>query len=81
MAAPPPTISLDTLITLKVNHNGSAKRFKLPLRDLTMQSLEDKVSSTLLCAYDFRTDEGGHHLVHVVSASAFHPYQPTSHYR
>jgi len=52
MAAPPPTISLDTLITLKVNHNGSAKRFKLPLRDLTMQSLEDKIRDFLQISLD-----------------------------
>ncbi|KAH7026195.1 uncharacterized protein B0I36DRAFT_155084 [Microdochium trichocladiopsis] len=52
MAAAPTTTSLDTLITLKVNHNGSAKRFKLPLRDLTMVSLEDKIRDFLQIAPD-----------------------------
>jgi len=33
----------DTLVTLKVNFQGSTRRFKLPLRDLGATSLEDKV--------------------------------------
>lgn len=33
----------DTLVTLKVNFQGSTRRFKLPLRDLGASSLEDKV--------------------------------------
>lgn len=33
----------DTLVTLKVNFQGSTRRFKLPLRDLGACSLEDKV--------------------------------------
>ncbi|KAJ1326668.1 hypothetical protein MN608_08115 [Microdochium nivale] len=52
MAAPPPTTSLDTLITLKVNHNGTARRFKLPLRELTVAALEGKVRDFLQIAPD-----------------------------
>lgn len=33
----------DILVTLKVNYQGSTRRFKLPLRDLGATTLEDKV--------------------------------------
>lgn len=33
----------DTLVTLKVNFQGSTRRFKLPLRDLGVNVFEDKV--------------------------------------
>ena len=33
----------DTLVTLKVNIEGSNRRFKLPLRDLGANTLPDKV--------------------------------------
>ena len=55
MAASAAITSLDTLITLKVNHDGSAKRFKLPLRDLTMGTLEDKLRHFLQIAPDTAT--------------------------
>lgn len=38
----------DTLVTIKVNHNGRMCRFKLPLRDMTAATLEDKVRSIAL---------------------------------
>ena len=34
----------DTLITLKVNFDGATRRFKVPLRELGLGALEDKVS-------------------------------------
>ncbi|KAI2638989.1 hypothetical protein GGS26DRAFT_369387 [Hypomontagnella submonticulosa] len=37
----------DTLITLKVNFDGATRRFKLPLRELTVASLEDKLRAFL----------------------------------
>ncbi|KAI1808162.1 hypothetical protein F4811DRAFT_559428 [Daldinia bambusicola] len=37
----------DTLITLKVNFDGATRRFKLPLRDLGPNTLEDKLRSFL----------------------------------
>ncbi|KAI0024159.1 hypothetical protein F4780DRAFT_726107 [Xylariomycetidae sp. FL0641] len=37
----------DTLITLKVNLDGVTRRFKLPLRDLTAHTLEEKVRAYL----------------------------------
>ncbi|ROV93762.1 hypothetical protein VSDG_07001 [Cytospora chrysosperma] len=37
----------DTLVTLKVNFQGSTRRFKLPLRDLGASSLEDKIRASL----------------------------------
>jgi hypothetical protein len=36
--------TLDTLITLKVTHDGATKRLKMPLRDLGQSNLEDNVS-------------------------------------
>jgi hypothetical protein len=36
-------INPDTLVTLKVNVEGTNRRFKLPLRDLRANSLPDKV--------------------------------------
>jgi next-to-BRCA1 protein 1 len=33
----------DTLVTLKINIEGSNRRFKLPLRDLGASTLPDKV--------------------------------------
>jgi hypothetical protein len=35
----------DTLVTLKVNIEGTNKRFKLPLRELGASTLPDKVRS------------------------------------
>ncbi|KAI1662694.1 hypothetical protein F4813DRAFT_384275 [Daldinia decipiens] len=37
----------DTLITLKVNFDGATRRFKLPLRELVLSTLEDKLRSFL----------------------------------
>ncbi|KAK7739151.1 hypothetical protein SLS53_005787 [Cytospora paraplurivora] len=37
----------DTLVTLKVNFQGSTRRFKLPLRDVGASSLEDKIRASL----------------------------------
>ncbi|OTB16664.1 hypothetical protein K445DRAFT_316944 [Daldinia sp. EC12] len=37
----------DTLITLKVNFDGATRRFKLPLRELGLGTLEDKLRSFL----------------------------------
>ncbi|KAF3058473.1 Next to BRCA1 gene 1 protein [Daldinia childiae] len=36
------TATPDTLITLKVNFDGTTRRFKLPLRELVLSTLEDK---------------------------------------
>ncbi|KAI0386676.1 hypothetical protein F5Y04DRAFT_69576 [Hypomontagnella monticulosa] len=41
------TATPDTLITLKVNFDGNTRRFKLPLRELTVASLEDKLRAFL----------------------------------
>lgn len=38
------TATPETLITLKVSFDGVTRRFKLPLRELVVSSLEDKVS-------------------------------------
>ncbi|TPX14429.1 uncharacterized protein E0L32_005393 [Thyridium curvatum] len=46
MAAPTPTTP-DTLINLKVNHDGVVRKFKLPLRDLGASTLEDKLRAML----------------------------------
>lgn len=35
---------LDTPISLKVNYEGTTRRYKLPLRDLHVTVLENKVS-------------------------------------
>lgn len=43
--------SSDTLVTLKVNFQGSTRRFKLPLRDLGATTLEDKVCYLLILPY------------------------------
>jgi hypothetical protein len=37
------TTNQDTLVTLKINIEGSNRRFKLPLRDLGASTLPDKV--------------------------------------
>ncbi|PSR91976.1 hypothetical protein BD289DRAFT_496919 [Coniella lustricola] len=37
----------DTLVTLKVNFQGSTRRFKLPLRDLGVNVFEDKIRAFL----------------------------------
>jgi hypothetical protein len=42
MASTPAT-NQDTLVTLKINIEGSNRRFKLPLRDLGASTLPDKV--------------------------------------
>ena len=42
--ASPSTATPETLITLKVNYDGNTRRFKLPLRDLGANTLDDKVS-------------------------------------
>lgn len=36
-------VNPDTLVTLKINIDGTNKRFKLPLRDLGAATLPDKV--------------------------------------
>ncbi|KAI0838666.1 hypothetical protein F5Y06DRAFT_41266 [Hypoxylon sp. FL0890] len=41
------TATPDTLITLKVNFDGVTRRFKLPLRELVVSTLEDKLRSFL----------------------------------
>ncbi|KAI1380912.1 hypothetical protein F4677DRAFT_405112 [Hypoxylon crocopeplum] len=41
------TASPDTLITLKVNFDGVTRRFKLPLRELVVSTLEDKLRAFL----------------------------------
>lgn len=41
----------DTLITLKINIEGSNRRFKLPLRDLSSNALPDKVCDNLQLIY------------------------------
>jgi hypothetical protein len=50
MASTTPT-NPDTLVTLKVNVEGSNRRFKLPLRDLGASTLPDKVCSDSLCPW------------------------------
>lgn len=42
MASTTPTTA-DTLVTLKINIEGTNRRFKLPLRDLIPSTLPDKV--------------------------------------
>lgn len=44
MASAAQTTTADTLVTIKVNIDGVARRFKLPLRDVGINVLEDKVS-------------------------------------
>lgn len=39
----------DTPVTVKVNIDGIARRFKLPLRDVGINVLESKVSSSVAC--------------------------------
>lgn len=46
--ATPSTTSPDTVITLKINIDGTNKRFKLPLRDLGASTLPGKVCPLLL---------------------------------
>ncbi|KAI0101760.1 hypothetical protein GGR51DRAFT_529272 [Nemania sp. FL0031] len=41
------TATADTLISLKVNHDGTTRRFKLPLRDLGANVFEDKLRGFL----------------------------------
>ncbi|KAI5860206.1 hypothetical protein GGS23DRAFT_239547 [Durotheca rogersii] len=41
------TATPDTMITLKVNFDGATRRFKLPLRELVVHNLEDKLRSFL----------------------------------
>lgn len=41
------TNHLDIPITLKVNYDGATRRYKLPLRDLNVNVLENKVSKIL----------------------------------
>ncbi|KAI1140363.1 hypothetical protein F5Y05DRAFT_315119 [Hypoxylon sp. FL0543] len=41
------TATPETLITLKVNFDGTTRRFKLPLRELVVSTLEDKLRSSL----------------------------------
>ncbi|KAI0144043.1 hypothetical protein F4776DRAFT_454627 [Hypoxylon sp. NC0597] len=41
------TATPDTLITLKVNFDGVTRRFKLPLRELVVSTLEDKLRAFL----------------------------------
>lgn len=48
----------DTLITLKVNFDGATRRFKLPLRELTVASLEDKVRRALFAIVAYHTVRG-----------------------
>lgn len=44
MAMAAPVLNMaDTLVTLKVNIDGTNRRFKLPLRDLGANTLPDKV--------------------------------------
>ncbi|KAK7943745.1 ZZ type zinc finger domain-containing protein [Apiospora aurea] len=45
--ASPSTAAPDALITLKVNYDGNTRRFKLPLRDLGANTLDDKVRAYL----------------------------------
>jgi len=45
----------DTLITLKINHDGLTKKVKLPLRDLGASALEDKVCQQKPSAEDMTT--------------------------
>ncbi|KAK7992889.1 hypothetical protein PG996_012085 [Apiospora saccharicola] len=45
--ASPSTATPETLITLKVNYDGNTRRFKLPLRDLGANTLDDKVRAFL----------------------------------
>jgi hypothetical protein len=42
MASTAPTTP-ETMVTLKVNYEGSTRRFKLPLRDMGASTLEEKV--------------------------------------
>ncbi|KAK3359083.1 hypothetical protein B0T25DRAFT_449307 [Lasiosphaeria hispida] len=41
------TVTLDTLVTIKINQNGANRRFKLPLRDLGINVLESKLREHL----------------------------------
>ncbi|KAI1758514.1 hypothetical protein GGR53DRAFT_516874 [Hypoxylon sp. FL1150] len=41
------SVNPDTLITLKVNFDGATRRFKLPLRELVVSTLEDKLRAFL----------------------------------
>ncbi|KAI0002753.1 hypothetical protein F4779DRAFT_602843 [Xylariaceae sp. FL0662B] len=47
MASSSSVATPDTLITLKVNYDGVTRRFKLPLRDLGVNTLEDKLRACL----------------------------------
>ncbi|KAI0870329.1 hypothetical protein GGS24DRAFT_475569 [Hypoxylon argillaceum] len=52
MASSSATATADTLISLKVNLNGSTRRFKLPLRDVGANVFEDKVRAFLQIPID-----------------------------
>jgi hypothetical protein len=44
----PVTTTPDTMITVKVNIDGTVRRFKLPLRDVGVNTFESKVRFPLL---------------------------------
>ncbi|KAJ8120737.1 hypothetical protein ONZ43_g2634 [Nemania bipapillata] len=52
MASSSATATADTLISLKVNLDGTTRRFKLPLRDLGANVFEDKVRASLQIPID-----------------------------
>lgn len=60
MASPIPATP-DTLVTLKVNFQGTTRRFKLPLRDLGASSLEDKVRHDTISAHHYYRYHHHHH--------------------
>ncbi|KAJ2979790.1 hypothetical protein NUW58_g7111 [Xylaria curta] len=52
MASSSATATADTLINIKVNLDGSTRRFKLPLRDLGANTFEDKLRAFLSIPVD-----------------------------
>ncbi|KAI1446255.1 hypothetical protein F5Y02DRAFT_83880 [Annulohypoxylon stygium] len=72
------TATPETLITLKVSFDGVTRRFKLPLRELVVSSLEDKLRSFLqisdgtTAAFERYSDSAGSFvLLHPTNISAY----------
>ncbi|KAI0885684.1 uncharacterized protein GGS22DRAFT_161621 [Annulohypoxylon maeteangense] len=72
------TATPETLITLKVNFDGVTRRFKLPLRELVVSTLEGKLRSSLhipaetTAAFERYSDSAGSFvLLHPTNISAY----------
>jgi hypothetical protein len=76
VAAPPaPPVGPDTLITIKIQHQGVNRRFKMPLRELGARVFPQKVRNAF-AVHVMQSGQGVRFTAFIIATSLFPPFSP-----